>query len=488
MKIAVKNFDNKHGEGARSPRGDLLLPLQGAPDPHCGAGVPRRAARRHPQDQDAQRGVGRRQEALEAEGHRTGAHRVASAARSGARAARFTDRCRATTAKDLSTGEKKNALKSGALAQGEGGAASSSSRASPFASHKTQELEAILAKVGAEGKILLVDARDNRESGAGVAQPSADQDRRRAGGQRLRRRRPAVFRGQRAGARAPRGGSGSMRIQEIIRRPLITEKSSRAAREHERARPSKSISRANKIEIQRAVEAQFKVKVAEVRVAKMHGKVRRQGRFAGRRPDWKKAYVRLAPGEKTDRLLRRRVRKRAWDRWVFVNSDLRTHRAGSRASRTSTRSRRAGRSSRSPAARAAPAAATTRASSPPGSAAAATSGATASIDFKRDKHGVPGKVASIEYDPNRSARIALIHYADGEKRYILAPEGLAVGDGRGVRREGRDQPRQRAAAAADPARHGDPQHRAQARQGRADGPLRRRRRAADGARGRARPR
>ena len=49
------------------------------------------------------------------------------------------------------------------------------------------------------------------------------------------------------------------------------------------------------------------------------------------------------------------------------------------------------------------------------------------IDFKRDKMGVPGKVASIEYDPNRSARIALINYADGEKRYILAPVGLAVG-------------------------------------------------------------
>lgn len=49
------------------------------------------------------------------------------------------------------------------------------------------------------------------------------------------------------------------------------------------------------------------------------------------------------------------------------------------------------------------------------------------IDFKRDKDGVPGKVAAIEYDPNRSARIALIHYKDGEKRYILAPLGLTVG-------------------------------------------------------------
>lgn len=50
------------------------------------------------------------------------------------------------------------------------------------------------------------------------------------------------------------------------------------------------------------------------------------------------------------------------------------------------------------------------------------------IDFKRNKDGVPAKVASIEYDPNRSAYIALLHYADGEKRYILAPVGLAVGD------------------------------------------------------------
>jgi large subunit ribosomal protein L2 len=50
------------------------------------------------------------------------------------------------------------------------------------------------------------------------------------------------------------------------------------------------------------------------------------------------------------------------------------------------------------------------------------------IDYKRDKAGIPGRVAAIEYDPNRSARIALIHYADGEKRYILAPSELNVGD------------------------------------------------------------
>ena len=50
------------------------------------------------------------------------------------------------------------------------------------------------------------------------------------------------------------------------------------------------------------------------------------------------------------------------------------------------------------------------------------------IDFKRDKFGIPARVAAIEYDPNRSARIALLHYVDGEKRYIVAPLGLKVGD------------------------------------------------------------
>jgi len=89
-----------------------------------------------------------------------------------------------------------------------------------------------------------------------------------------------------------------MRVQDIIRRPLITEKSS-VQREGQNILAFEVDGRANKIEIQKAVETQFKVKVAEVRVANCHGKVRRQGRYAGRRADWKKAYVRLAPGEKS---------------------------------------------------------------------------------------------------------------------------------------------------------------------------------------------
>src|SRR5574339_619815 len=50
------------------------------------------------------------------------------------------------------------------------------------------------------------------------------------------------------------------------------------------------------------------------------------------------------------------------------------------------------------------------------------------IDFKRNKHGVPAKVATVEYDPNRNCRILLLHYLDGEKRYILAPRDVKVGD------------------------------------------------------------
>ncbi|HVT59654.1 MAG TPA: 50S ribosomal protein L23 [Thermoanaerobaculia bacterium] len=88
-----------------------------------------------------------------------------------------------------------------------------------------------------------------------------------------------------------------MRIQDVIRRPLITEKSS-VQREAGNTIAFEVHRSANKIDVHRAVEIQFKVKVAEVRIANCHGKQRRQGKYAGRRPDWKKAWVRLAKGEK----------------------------------------------------------------------------------------------------------------------------------------------------------------------------------------------
>lgn len=88
-----------------------------------------------------------------------------------------------------------------------------------------------------------------------------------------------------------------MRVQDVLRRPLITEKSTEL-RDERNIIAFVVDSRANKIEVRRAVEAQFQgVKVAEVRIVNMHGKVRRQGRYVGRRPDWKKAYVRLAEGQ-----------------------------------------------------------------------------------------------------------------------------------------------------------------------------------------------
>ena len=88
-----------------------------------------------------------------------------------------------------------------------------------------------------------------------------------------------------------------MRVQEIIRRPLITEKST-VLRDEKNIIAFEVHRDANRIEVKRAVEAQFKVRVADVRILRIHGKVRRQGKFVGRRPDWKKAYVRLVEGEK----------------------------------------------------------------------------------------------------------------------------------------------------------------------------------------------
>jgi large subunit ribosomal protein L23 len=83
----------------------------------------------------------------------------------------------------------------------------------------------------------------------------------------------------------------------VIRRPLVTEKTTKA-REGAEVIVLEVAVGATKIDIQRAVEKLFGSKVASVRTAIMHGKVKRQGRFSGQRSDWKKAWVRLKPGEK----------------------------------------------------------------------------------------------------------------------------------------------------------------------------------------------
>ena len=95
------------------------------------------------------------------------------------------------------------------------------------------------------------------------------------------------------------------------------------------------------------------------------------------------------------------------------------------------------------------------------------------IDFKRDKDGVAGVVERVEYDPNRTAHIALVLYTDGERRYILATKGMAAGDEIRSRRGLTDQVRQCDGLAAHPGRLDGAQRRAEARQGRPAGPQRR---------------
>jgi len=93
-----------------------------------------------------------------------------------------------------------------------------------------------------------------------------------------------------------------MQITDVIRRPLITEKTS-ILREDGRTIVFQVAANANKVEIKRAVEQLLGSKVADIRTSIVHGKIKRQGRFAGRRPDWKKAYVTLKEGEKMPEFL-----------------------------------------------------------------------------------------------------------------------------------------------------------------------------------------
>ena len=214
----------------------------------------------------------------------------------------------------------------------------------------------------------------------------------------------------------------AMKLTDVIRRPLITEKTS-ILREDGRTIVFQVASDANKIEIKRAVEQLFGSKVAAVRTSIVHGKVKRQGRFAGRRSDWKKAYVTLQRGREDARVPGRRVimpiRKLQSDIAGAAVSDRadvrRDHRRRSRTSRSSSRC-------------AAPGGRNNHGELTSWWRGGGHKRMYRIIDFKRDKRDIPAKVATIEYDPNRSARIALLTYADGEKRYILQPNGLKVGD------------------------------------------------------------
>ena len=93
-----------------------------------------------------------------------------------------------------------------------------------------------------------------------------------------------------------------MKLTDVIRRPLVTEKTS-ILREDGRTIVFQVAHGANKLEVKRAVEQLLGAKVASVRTSIAHGKVKRQGRFAGRRADWKKAFVKLRDGEKMPEFL-----------------------------------------------------------------------------------------------------------------------------------------------------------------------------------------
>jgi large subunit ribosomal protein L23 len=94
-----------------------------------------------------------------------------------------------------------------------------------------------------------------------------------------------------------------MKLTDVIRRPLVTEKTSTLREQDSQALVFHVATAATKVEIKQAVEKLLGAKVADVRTASVHGKVKRQGRFSGKRPDWKKAYVRLRDGEKVPEIL-----------------------------------------------------------------------------------------------------------------------------------------------------------------------------------------
>ena len=94
----------------------------------------------------------------------------------------------------------------------------------------------------------------------------------------------------------------ALKITDVLRRPLITEKTS-IMREDGRTIVFQVAHGANKLQVKRAVEQLLEAKVASIRTSIVHGKIKRQGRFAGQRPDWKKAYVTLRAGEKMPEFL-----------------------------------------------------------------------------------------------------------------------------------------------------------------------------------------
>ena len=420
--------------------------------------------------QDARRRARRRQEAVEAEGHRPRARRQHRARRSGPAAPSSSDRSRATTRTACRASARRSALRS-ALAQQLREGAADRGRQDRDRRRQDQVGRCRCCRRSAWSSVLIViDDRRIRCSSArrATCRPSRC----------CAPRAPTsttssaihhLVRDAGGGRRAAREGGAMRPVYDVITLAADHREGHDRQRARQPGRLPGAAATPTRTRSSSAVETLFKVKVEKVRTANLLGKMRRVGRTVGQ-PAGLEEGVRDARRGPAHRLLRATCRN------AMPHPPIQADLAGpplACRSPTSPRSPRRRRSARCSRRASASAAATRSAASRPATAAAATSAAIGSIDFRRNKDGVPAQVAAIEYDPNRSARLALLHYADGEKRYILAPVGLrgrATGDRRARRRH---QAGQRAAAPQHSARHHGAQHRAAARQGRPDGPQRR---------------
>ena len=324
-----------------------------------------------------------------------------------------------------------------------------------------------------------------------VSQPRA---RRRADRGRRRRRRPAR---RRLAAASPAGAGGAharaakprapprrrclMEHAQVIIRPVVSEKSY-VLSAADNATRSASTPTPTRPRSARPSRRSSTCTCVEVRTISVKSKPKRRGLTRGRRARWKKAIVQVRAGEtipvfqglQGSRARRDRCRSASPSRraparrFVSYAGFRRDHEARARevARRRPQEERRAQR-------------ARAQDLAPPRRRRQALPTGASTSSARKDGHPAR-KVAAIEYDPNRSSYIALLHYADGEKRYILAPARLTVGDDRGVRRERRHRRRQLPGARAHAGRHGRAQRRAAAGPRRPDGALGRRVGAADG--------
>ena len=254
-------------------------------------------------------------------------------------------------------------------------------------------------------------------------------------------------RGPLAGTAAATGsGEGTEAIvkspRDVIIRPIVSEKSYAGLEQN--TYTFLVDPRANKTEIKEAIQAIWNVRVISVNTLNRRGKVKRRGYTKGKRPDEKRAIVTLAEGDAIEifesgsvaMAVRKYKPTTPGRRGASVSTfDEITRATPEKSLRAEEARNKAGPQRARPDHDAAP-------------GRRQQAAVPASIDFRRNKDGVPAKVAHIEYDPNRSARIALLHYADGEKRYILAPQGVKQGDTLMSRSRRRDPPGQRACRCA----------------------------------------